>query len=810
MKCGSERVTLQVWYQNYRPKMRFPTYQIILFHFLYLPVSAAINFEEQVRPILAKHCFKCHGEKKQKGDFRLDTLSHNLLQNRAAAETWHDVRDVLNLSEMPPKKEDPLPPAKLKILTSWITQEIDALVATRKGTDGRVVLRRLNKTDYQNTMRDLLGIEMDYAKNLPPETPSEDGFRNNGETLQMSDLQLEYYLEAARKGLAKAIVIGSRPDFFEKEFTKTVNDKNRGSNILDKDQQFIAKLMNYPEDGEVLIRAKVRAHFAEGRGYPQLRAAIGYRADVQAPRGFIAPVDITSEDWHTVEFRTRIENFPLPSKTQSKFPGLLLWLDNAYAEGRDKPLKARGKGKKQRALKGPLTYPQIEVSSMEFIGPIFDDWPPAHHQAILFPSNQRSNEEVYSKAVLRNFMSKAFRRPIRDEEIVLYSRFFMSVRPKMKTFEEAIRETLAMVLISPDFLYLIEPSGSSRRSISDWELASRLSYFLWSSMPDRRLFSLAKKETLGDPKVLQKEISRMIADKRSWQFVEQFADQWLDVGALQRVAINPNYYPKFDSALKASMRGETIHFFGELFQENLSALNILDSNFTMLDEALAKHYGLTGPKGSRFERVSLKADDHRGGILAHGSVLLGNSTGEDSHPVKRAVWIRDRLLDDPPSPPPPDVPGLDSTDPNFATLSVRDQLAEHRKKVSCNECHRGIDPWGISLENFGADGLWRKQILRKKVTGKGMIKLPVLSEATLPDGKEIDGMNSLKKHLLEHRRDQFARAFTTKLLTYALGRRLELVDEQSVDELTSKFIESEYRIKDLIHLVVASKIFQSK
>ena len=749
-------------------------------------------------------------KKKQKGDLRLDTLSGDLSKDRVAAEAWHDVRNALNLSEMPPKKEDSLLPAELRTVTSWITQEIDALVASQKGTGGRIVLRRLNKTDYQNTMRDLLGIEMDYAKNLPPETLSEDGFRNNGTTLQMSDLQLEYYLESARKGLAKAIVTGSRPKFFEEEFTLSVNDKNRGSNILDKDQQFIAKLLDYPEDGEILIRAKVKAQFAENRGYPQLRAAIGYRADVQAPRGFLKPVDITSEDWQIIEFRARIENFPLPSKSQSKFPGLLLWLDNAYAEGHDKPIKARGKGKKKKAPKGPLTYPRIEVASMQFIGPILDDWPPAQHKAILLPSEQRSNEETYSKIVIRNFMRRAFRRPIHDEEIVPYYRFFRSTRPEMETFEDAIRETLAMVLISPDFLFLVEPSGSSKRSISDWELASRLSYFLWSSMPDTRLLNLAKKEALRKPEILEKEISRMISDERSWQFVEQFADQWLDIGALQRVAINPNYYPKFDPTLKASMRGETIHFFGELFQKNLSALNILDSNFTMLDEPLAKHYGLAGPKGSRFERVSIKPGDHRGGVLAHGSVLLGNSTGEDSHPVKRAVWIRERLLDDAPAPPPPDVPALDSTDPNFAALSVRDQLAEHRKQISCNECHRNIDPWGISLENFGADGLWREQILRKKVKGKGMIKLPVLSEAILPDGKKIEGIADLKKHLLEDRREQFARAFTSKLLTYALGRRLELIDQKTVDELTSKFIKSEYRIKDLIYLIVASKTFQSK
>ncbi|MEJ6644890.1 MAG: DUF1588 domain-containing protein [Akkermansiaceae bacterium] len=315
---------------------------------------------------------------------------------------------------------------------------------------------------------------------------------------------------------------------------------------------------------------------------------------------------------------------------------------------------------------------------------------------------------------------------------------------------------------------------------------------------------------LTKPITLQQEVQRMIADKRSWQFVDQFTDQWLDVGALQRVAVTPDYYPKFDDSLKASMRGETLHFFGELLYKNLSALNILDSKFTMLDEPLAKHYGLTGPRGSSFERVTLRSDDKRGGILAHGSILLGNSTGGDSHPVKRAVWIRDRLLDDRPNDPPPNTPALDSNKPDFANLTVREQLAAHRKEESCNDCHRGIDPWGITLENFGGDGLWRTQVLRAKLRGKGMNKLPVMAESTLPDGTSVNGFTDLKTYLVEKRHGQFARAFTSRLITYALGRRLELVDEKTVDKLTEKFIASDYRIEALIQLVVADKTFQTK
>ena len=367
-----------------------------------------------------------------------------------------------------------------------------------------------------------------------------------------------------------------------------------------------------------------------------------------------------------------------------------------------------------------------------------------------------------------------------------------------------------MVLISPEFLYLVEPSDSTKRTVNDWELASRLSYFLWSTMPDKRLFQLARKGTLHQPDILREEVARMIADPRAWQFVKQFTEQWLDVGAVDRVAVNPEYYPDFNNDLKQSMRGETLHFFAEILRKNLSALNFLDSEFVMVDEALANHYGLQGPRGSSFMRVALNPQDRRGGLLAHGSVLLGNSTGEDSHPVKRAVWIRERLLDDPPSDPPPNVPNLDATNPDFAQLPVREQLRLHRNEASCNDCHRGIDPWGIVLENYGGDGLWRDKILRPKAKGRGLEGKPVVSETALPDGTKVASLDELKKYLLADRRKQFARAFVSKLLTYALGRSLELTDEKTVDELTAKFIAGDYRIAPLIQLVVSNELFQSK
>ena len=771
-------------------------------------IATPVDFTTDVLPVLEANCFKCHGPEKQKGKLRLDTLSTDLLNDRPAAETWHDVRDVLNLGEMPPDDEPDLASADRQKITAWITQEIDTLIAKKSATGGHTVLRRLNRSEYQNTMRDLLGIDTGYAKNLPPESLSPDGFQNNGAVQQMSDQLLEHYLTAARAGLKKAIVEGPAPEVFHHEFTKSIKDKNRGANLLDNDQQFVAKIMEYPAGGEILIRVKARAVLAEGRGFPQLRPAIGYRADVQAPRAFIDPVDVTSEEWQTFEFRARIEHFPLPSKTQSKFPGLLVWLDNAYAEGRDKPLKPRKKKKPKKGQTAPpqAPYPNIEIASLKFTGPVFDSWPPPHHTRIL-PSSTSRNDTT---SVLRNFLQRAFRRPVAETEITPFLTYFKTLRSQSQTYTEALRETLAMALVSPGFLYLVEPVRAGDTRLGDWEIASRLSYFLWSTMPDDQLFRLARAGTLHEPETLNAQVARMLKDPRSAQFVANFTDQWLDVDAIDRVAVNPEYYPDFDNAMKHSMRGETHAFFSELLHHDLSALNIIDSKFAMLDGPLAEYYGVTGPRGSTFQRVALPAGSNRGGVLAHASILVGNSTGEDSHPVKRAVWLRDRLLHDPPNDPPPNVPALDSTDPEFARLPVREQLRLHREDSACNDCHRGIDPWGIALENFGGDGLWRDTIPRKKARGRGFDQQPVVTRTTLPDGTAIDGIAQLKTYLLEHRQNQFDKAFTSKLLTYALGRTLELEDEKTLTHLTDQFSQNGHKIAPLIQSIVTHDVFLTK
>lgn len=798
--------------------------------------TESADFETSVKPILLRRCVTCHGPDDANGNVRLDTLSTNLVKDSAAAETWHDVLNVLNLGEMPPEDETPLTEKEREILTGWITEQIDHAVRVLKSTGGQVVIRRLNRTEYRNTMRDLLGLDLNYGPNLLPDSPGEDGFTNNGSALRMSALQLESYLEAARSAMNRAVVAYDEPAVADSTATKTATDKVKANwtNILGRSGTFVFRSTEFPDEGDFLIRVRARAILPDNAPYPQLRAVLGYRADTQTPSEEVGIIEVTSEEFQDFEFRGRLENFPIQSRTQSKYPGLLIWLNNAYSDGKPAPKPrqevieeplvqpaasdADKKKEKKPRRKKPKTrtvyptdpdFPKIVIESVSFKAPVFESWPPAHHTRILFPSDLAETDPVgYAREVLSRFMKRAFRRPVTNEELDMMVEYFQEVRPTFPTFEEAMRETLAMVLVSPDFLYLVEPSSGKNRKLTHHELASRLSYFLWSSMPDDQLFALADSGELQNSKTLMSEVDRLLSDARSQNFVEQFTDQWLDLGGMNRIAVNPEYYPEFRNELKPHMRRETQAFFNEILRSDTSALAILDSDFAMLNQPMAEHYGLDGPRGIEFERVALTKDNQRGGLLAQASVLLANSTGEDSHAILRGVWIRKRLLDDPPAPPPPNVPNLDQQNRDVASLPLKEQLKEHRENEACARCHRGIDPWGIALEEFDAVGLLRDKIQRK--SGRKMLKFDVDAKATLPGGHEVNGLADLKKHLLTEKREQFARTLVSRLLSYSLGRSLELSDHETVDEITKQFIESDYRLKNLIQLIVASDAFGSK
>ncbi|MDF1860443.1 MAG: DUF1592 domain-containing protein [Verrucomicrobiales bacterium] len=797
---------------------------IVVFLCLLFSPPAAAEMDAAVRAVLKEHCYSCHGPEKQKSDIRFDTLPTDLIQERAAAETWHDALNALHLGEMPPEDEPPLSQEGRALLTGWIQGQIDLAISEMESTGGRAVVRRLNRSEYQDTMVDLLGLDLDYISNLPPDSVSPEGFKNNGAVLSMSPMQLEYYLEAARKGLQSAIVTSGRPEVSLHSSEETVADKGKGNytNRLGRVGSFVARIPGFPDEGEFEMRIRARAELVEGKGFPRMKVRFGYRADTQAPAEDVAIVDVTSDEAREFVFRGRMESFPIQSRSQSKYPGMLTWISNVYKDGEEfqslqkvTDTNAKGKKKTKQVYVEDPNFPKVVIESFSFTAPVFSSWPPEPHRRILFESSLREeNEEAYAREVVARFAKRAFRRPVEAVEVEFLMRFYRKVRPTVKRFELAMREVLAMTLISPDFLYLIEPGEEEKRSLNEFELASRLSYFLWNTMPDERLIRLAESGDLRKQEVLRQETGRLLDDPRSDRFVEQFASQWLDLSSVDRIAVNPEYYEDFDTSLKPHMQAETRAFFSEVLRKDLSALNFIDSDFVMLNEPMARHYGVEGgPGGTTFERVKLAEGIRRGGLLTQASILLGNSTGEDSHPILRAVWLRNQLLDDPPAPPPPNVPELDGESPDMAKLPVREQLEHHREDPSCADCHRGIDPWGIAMENYDAIGQWREKIRRKDPQSKKRevwYELPIEADAELPDGEMVEGMVGLKSYLLKKRKDQFGRALVSRLSSYALGRSLELTDQADVDEISSDFSKNDFRLRYLISKIVSSELFHTK
>ena len=788
---------------------------------------AADEFESIVEPILKKNCFQCHSSKAPKGDVRLDTLSRDMVHDRAAMETWHDALTAIQLGEMPPDDATALSSADRKMLLGWIRKNVDSALASIQGSAQGIVMRRLNRAEYAYTMTDLLGLRMDYAADLPPDPISKDGFLNNGQALGMSSMQLQVYLRSARQALDMVLVEGDRPD----QVTETIQ-QNKGFNLkkvtadnsdqLGRAQHWIGTSSTLPADGPFTVRVTARTNWQKGKPVPRLGLRFGYFVGGLTTQFLneVGEVKIDSNESVTVEFKGRCEFLPKPEpsiprdKLQTLFvltntlddaeprPNQITVKEESDPGAKDAKKKPR-KRKPKKVFERDPEFPQIYVESVEFVMQDYESWPPAGHRSIV-PDGEDLDQTDSVRRVLETFLSRAWRRPATDQEIDVWTEHFARIRTASQSNIQALRETLAASLASTPFLYLVEPQDTSNqpRRLNPYELASRLSYFLWSSTPDDELSALAESGDLLDMAILGEQFDRMMSDPKSERFVDQFCTQWLDLDSLQRVAVNPQYYKNFDDDLKIDMVAETKHFFNEILRSDLSAMHLLESDFTMLNAALAKHYGLSGPNSQDFVRVSLNETKRPGGLLGHAATHMAGSDGVDSHPIKRAVWIRERLLHDPPDPPPPDVPDIQSTVKDFQKLTVREQLEVHREKAACADCHRAIDPWGIALEHYDAIGLHREKIARKRK--------PVDAKTILPGNHPVQGVRELQRHLIEKRKGQFAEAIVAKLATYAVGRSLELVDQKVIDGLAGRFADNDYRLAPLMREIVTCELFLNR
>jgi len=789
--------------------------------------SSVKTYQKVVRPLIQKHCVQCHGENQPKGNFRIDTLGANLHEGESAG-FWHEVLNQVNEGEMPPADQKQLTTEELTTFTSWLEAGLKEAAAKRSSSGGRQMMRRMSRYEYQYTLQDLLGISLDYTAHIPGDFSGQDGLMTNAKHLGMSPILMQGYMNVALMALDEAIPDGPAK-VFKETTTKYQRGKIRGQRqigqmrrqkgkpkpkepriqqqVLAPSPGFTLSHFNYdlpakatfnerPFAGRFAIRARVKAFASSDGRLPELTIQIGHRASGDYdPKKIIGSKMLqASGQEQVVEFIGNIEEFPLGKKDgyyngsgSHNVTHLSAWIWNTA-----KPIKTYTRQTPIEEVDEPL----LHLVSVEFEGPLLQGYPSQTAKDLLPPKPADVDETTYARKVLATFLGRAFRRKVDFQEVESALAAFHSFRELTGDFKGAIRKAMASRLVSPKFLYLVEPTDDSNkaRNLDAFELASRLSYFLWASMPDDELLALAANGSLLEPQVLRQQVVRMCKDPKFSRFARRFSHQWLGLSALENVAVNPKLHPAFSDEIREALKEETVAFAEHVFINDLSALNFIQSEFVMLNSVLASHYGINGVHGAHFRPVNLTPELRRGGLLAQGSVLLMGSDGSESNPIYRGVWLRKRLFADPPPPPPPGAPPLEKQD--TSQLSIKQQMALHRENAACARCHNKIDPWGIAFEAFDATG-------RLKTS-------PFDAVSILPGGEQVDGLSDLQAYIVEKKSRDFADALVRRIAGYALGRQLEYSDTPLIKQLTDKLISKDFRISSVIEDLVTSSTFLTK
>jgi cytochrome c553 len=763
-----------------------------------------------VRAFLANHCLECHGAEKPKGKFRVDQLPGDFT-DQAGRDRWLAVLRRVQAGEMPPKAK-PRPPEKESgALTAWISARAEAAEAARRAAEGRVVLRRLNRAEYEKTVRDLLGIDVDLTGLLALDN-SMDGFDNVGAALHLSSFALERYLEAADTALNVAIADRSAPNKVKNRYS--LKDQHA---IKIYGNQFYRVL----DDGTVVLFVSTHdttvwlsQFYPRDRGYYRFRiSASGFQSNGKPVTfavhshavGLVDYFDVPADKPTVIEFVSRIEAH------KGSIEIAPYGLGNAVIHTPGKAAEYKGAG--------------LAVHWVEVEGPLYETWPPASHRRLFgdLPQTRIKHNsdrlEVVSKdpeadaeRILRDFTRRAFRRAVTDEDVKPFMTLVKARLAEKDSFEQAVRVGLAAVMSSPKFLFLNEKPGK----LDDFALANRISYFFWSTMPDEELLTLAEQKKLSQPDVLRQQVERLLKDPKASAFTSNFCGQWLNLREIDFTAPHYLMYPEWDQMLKVSMVRETELFFAELLKSDLSLLNFVASDFSMLNGRLAQHYGIPGVEGLwEFRKVPLPAGSHRGGVLTMASVLKVTADGTNTSPVKRGAWVLERIIGTPPPRPPVDVPPLEPDIRGAKTL--REQLAKHRSNAACASCHAKIDPPGFALESFDVIGGWRDYYRlsnwvagAKAVKGKHYLQgRDVDATGETADGKPFQNIDEFKQLLLRDK-GQIARALTERLVTYATGGAPEAADKPEIDAIIAKVRDKNFGLRTLVHEIVQSKMFQNK
>lgn len=833
------------------------------------PPPSTVAPEQAVRAVLQRHCVDCHGEDRQKGGLRLDTLAWGL-EDRKTFDAWVKVYDKIRTGEMPPADRTP-PPA------DQVTPVLDALhgrlrqasLDHRQG-EGRAPGRRLNRQEYENTLRDLLGLPGLRVKEHLPQDDKAHGFNKSGEALNTSYVHLARYMQVAQIALDAAIARSPEPPMHQtvridpyQEYwarvalaigemvplvgmeadatwtielsTRAIDDTEPISDAIGQLTEVLPRgfdLLSYSPRVPGQYRVRIPTYAFEWDKGKVLPAEREQALSVFISGRLIGTFDVPPNEPKVITFVERME----PGEVLRLGPATLPVVPIIVFPGKSKDYSGPG-----------VAYQWVEVE-----GPIHDQWPPQSHR-ILFgdlpivtwsrdsgteppaapgpprlprmpharlPEPTTGGQPVCSvhsdrpledaKRLLHGFTVKAFRQPtITDEQLQPYLSLVQHKLDEGVCFQDAMLLGYQAVLCSPDFLFIRPEPGE----LDGHALASRLSYFLWNSSPDDQLLALAVAGRLSQPAVLHEQVERLLDDPKSQRFIDDFCDQWLGLDQIHFTAPDARLYPEYlDRLLVDSMVDETRAFFAEMLGQDLSVLNVVDSDFAMLNSRLGRHYGVQGVVGVAVQRVDLPPDSLRGGLLTQGAVLKVTANGTTTSPVTRGVWVMDRILNQPPPPPPPAIPGIE---PDIrGTTTIREQLAQHRASTSCAACHAKIDPAGFALEGFDVMGGVRE---RYRSMGKGdgvpgvyyRLAQPVDCTGELPDGRRFNGIREFKQLLLEDP-DQITRNIVERLVVYATGAGINFADRDAIEQIVAATKAKGDGLRTLIHQVVQSPIFLNR
>ena len=812
-----------MWLMNTRKLRYFVLLSVVVF------VAPCTAHEQTVFDFVQKHCIGCHNDKKTSGDLNLGAL--RLSGRRTfdeSREAWEEVVSKLKTGEMPPAEARRPTVEEVRRVTDWLEAEFARQDRTIQPLAGRVTARRLNRAEYSNTMRDLLGVDVRSAADFPPDQTAF-GFDNISDALRLSPVLLEKYLNAAEHAVRTALFGPAKLDPAITHYPLPVR-----INLLRDQQSLPDDLFHYDHTGLSMVYSAHISHYFPADGEYTFRIVLnGHRPNQSEPAhpalfidGVLEQefeVDATDLEGQFVETRLRVAagerllsvayqrvyhglppqyNGPEPSK---RSPEPLL-SNQARGELTQKDIEILRKYGTKIKTDRIETRVDNRFESIDVGGPFEQRTAPtANSRQAVFVCGHGAGEhtDACGRTILTRFASRAYRRPATSREVDGLLRLVALVGEQGDSWEEGIATALQAILVSPNFLFRVEleadsAAGRTALPVTDYQLASRLAYFIWSSMPDAELLLLAEQNRLRQPEVLADQVRRMLKDEKSRALVENFAGQWLQFKNIDVVRPDVRRFPEFEDRLRRSMRGETERFLEEIVRGDRSVLEVIDADYTFVDDRLARFYGIDGVKGPQFRKVDVSGTRRGGGILSHASIQTITSYATRTSPVLRGKWILENILNAPPPPPPPSVPALDEAKVGESG-SLRQELEAHRQNLACAACHARLDPLGFGLENFNAIGVWREQ------DGKA----PVDASGTLPSGRSFRGHRELKQVLMEDR-DAFVRGMAEKLLVYALGRGLQRFDRPALADITARMAAGDYRFSELVLGIVNSMPFQMR